>query len=456
MDSKYFKELKNYSKSFLIEELNEKIFDELLNKGFIVKSKEKSETRHEDCFKFDYVGLIILNDIIIHCYPKYINDEKNIVNDFKEIVKVIKRYDDRKDKLNGIVEYGIRNIEEIPFNLISIMLFFIEDYYENGVYTKFQEVIEINGNGEIDWNRTVNENFPIIVNNKPYYTEFQTKSKFNNLFNYFRLLHEYIITECSNYLKNAGILDALGLTPIELSENILDNFGQKDFILNKISKALNLEFNSHKRKLLQLMYIYIKHEDSLSNENSMVLYGTFSYHVIWEDMCKVIFNDELENDKTLIDIIEKPNWILDKKEYVADKSLIPDIITFHEYEEGKLDFIIFDAKYYVYEIKGDKIYHQPGIRSVTKQYLYQLAYKDFIESHLFDKVKNAFLLPFDGEDVKNKGHVELNILSKSCLQLENIQVILLPAHDVNQLYLKDEEMDISRLNLYDNEKDKEC
>lgn len=465
MDSKYFKELENYSKSFLLNELNEKVFDELLNKGLIIKSKEKSENYHDDCFKFDYVGLIILNDIIINCYPKYINDEKNISNDFKEIVKVIKRYNDRNDKLKDIIDYGIRNIEEIQFNLISIMLFFIEDYYENGVYTKFQDVLEINGNGEIDWNRTVNETFPIIVDNKPYYTEFQTKSKFNNLFNYFRLLHEYIITDCSNYLRNAGILDAMGLTPIELSENILDNFGQKEFILNKIDKELNLEFNSHKQKLLHLMYIYILHKYSLSNENSIVVYGTSSYHVIWEDMGKVIFNDKLDDklkmlfpksykdNKTLKDIIEKPNWILDEKEYDADKSLIPDIITFHKNKQDNLDFIIFDAKYYVYEIKGDKIYHQPGIRSVTKQYLYQLAYKKFIKDNSFDNVKNAFLFPYDGDEVKNRGRVELNILSKSCLDLEDIQVILLPAHEVNQLYLNSGEIDINRLKLYDSDKD---
>lgn len=465
MDSKYFRELKNYPKSYLIEEINENNFDKLLEGGLIVKSQNNSENGDEDCFKFKYVGLIIFDDIIINCYPKYIGNENNIKNDFKEIVKVIKHYFDRKDKKEyETFDYGINNLDNIPFNLISVMLFFIEDYFENGVYSKFQNTLEVNGNGEIDWNRTINGNFPIIVNNKPYYVEFKTKSKFNNLFSYFRLLHEYIITDCSNYLKNAGLLDTLGLTSVEISENTLDNFGQIDFILNKLSQELNIEFNTHKRKLLHLMYSYIKHKDSLTSDDSLVIYGTSSYHVVWEDMCKVIFNDklncelsklfpELENDnpETLISIIEKPKWILDGTQYVADKTLIPDIISFHKKKEGKKDFIIFDAKYYQYKLKGTKIEHQPGIRSVTKQYLYQLAYREFIKNHEFDEVKNAFLLPYDGNDVENKGKVELKILSDLCL--EDIQVILLPASEVNQLYLTGDEMDICRLELYKKKKD---
>lgn len=461
MDSKYFRELKIYSKSYLIEEIGEKIFDKVLEEGFLVKSKEKSKNCNEDCFKFKYVGLIILNDIIINCYPKYIKNDENIENDFKEIVKVIKHYFDRKDKKDHkTFDYGIYNLDEIPFNLISVMLFFIEDYYENGVYTKFQEFLEINGNGEIDWNRTINENFPIIVENKPYYVEFQTKSKYNNQFSYFRLLHEYIITDCSNYLKNAGLLDTLGLTSVEISDNTLDNFGQNEFILNKISKELNIEFNTHKRKLLHLMYSYIKYKDSLTSEDSLIVYGILSYHTIWEDICKVIFKDklgsklsklfpesEIDNDETLISIIEKPKWILDEKSYDTDKTLIPDIITFYDKKDENRDFIIFDAKYYQYELKGDKIEHQPGIRSVTKQYLYQLAYKDFIKKFHFDKVKNAFLLPSDGKEVLNNGKVELKILSD--LDLEDIQVILLPAHEVNQLYLNEGEMSINRLKLFE-------
>ena len=464
MDSKYFKELESYKKHYLLNEIGENVFEELLDRGIL-----KSE---DDRYKFKYVGLIVLKDIILNCYPKYIKNENNISNDFNEIVKVIKHYFDIND-VNSIktFDYGIDNLDNIPFNLVSVMLFFIEDYYENGVYTSYQNMLSINGNGEINWNRTVNETLPIIKNNKPFYTELITRDNYNDIFDYFRLLHEYVITDCSNYLKNNGLLDIFGFTSVELSENVIDNFGSKSYILNKISKRLNIEFNTHKRKLLHLMYTYIKHRNSLTEDNSLIIYGTRSYHLVWEDICKKVFGSLLEEklqdlfpdknyslENTLKSIIEYPKWILDKKEYDTEGTLIPDIVTFYKNKQCKNQFIIFDAKYYQYELKEDKITHQPGIRSVIKQYLYHLAYKDFIEEHEFDNVKNAFLLPkYEGE-VENKGKVVLNILSnlkissKSGFKLEDIQVILLPAKLVNKRYLNNETMEISELKLDKNDK----
>ena len=58
---------------------------------------------------------------------------------------------------------------------------------------------------------------------------------------------------------------------------------------------------------------------------------------------------------------------------------------------------------------------------------------------------NGFLFPTADEEVNNKGYVELEILSE--LGLENIQVIMLPAGEMNQLYLDNKKMSIERLNL---------
>lgn len=60
-------------------------------------------------------------------------------------------------------------------------------------------------------------------------------------------------------------------------------------------------------------------------------------------------------------------------------------------------------------------------------------------------VKNVFLMPTYDANVENKGHVEIGILHK--LGLENIQVVMLPAREINQMYLENKKMNISRLNL---------
>ena len=444
MEMVYVKELEPYSKDYLYKLLgnDEKILNNLLERDII---------RYDDnSHKFNFVGIIIVDEYVINCYPKYIKNEDNIDRDFKQILQVIKKYNRLRDDFN----YKNDNLENISFSLLSMMIFFIEDYYENGLYSKIQTIFESNGNGEIDWDRTINNNFAIIKGNKPYYTDLQTKYKINDLFDYFRLLHEYIITQCSKRLEEVGLLDLFDLTPVEISEREQDDFGELEFILNKLTKELNVEFNTHKQKLLKSMHTYLSEENSFSNKNYLTIYGTSTYHVIWEEICCKVLGDKLDkklkdlklpiksnSSQKLSKIIKKPKWVLNSGDYIdAEGTFIPDLVTFYNNE-----FIILDAKYYNLTFKKGKLDGQPRLESITKQYFYELAYKDFIDSHGFVGVKNGFLFPTYDTEVDNKGYVELKILYN--LGLENIQVIMLPARKMNQLYLDNKKMCIKRLNL---------
>lgn len=446
MKTVYIKELKHYSKSQILEIIDEKAFEKLL-KYDIVKFSN-------DGYQFDYVGVIIIENIILNVYPKYITSNENIKNDFKQVIQVIKKYNKSKEDFN----YQNDEIEDISYNRLSMMLYFLEDYYENGIYSNIQNILEINGNGEIDWNRTVNENIAIIQENKPYYLELQTKYKINDLFDYFRMLHEFIITECSHYLEKIGLLELFDLTPVELSDKEQDDFGDVDIILEKLQKELNMEFNTRKQKLLQSMHSYISNKNAHTNENYLTLYGTPAYHKVWEVMCAHVFKDLLHKNLRdlklpvslkpnyppnikLIQLIKKPKWFYkDIYPKEADGTFIPDIVTFY-----KNEFIILDAKYYSLKFTQDKLNGQPGLESITKQYLYELAFKDFIKTHKFSGVKNAFLFPTYDEKIENKGHIKLEILSK--MGLKDIQVIMLPASMINKYYLENKKIKISALNL---------
>ena len=98
-------------------------------------------------------------------------------------------------------------------------------------------------------------------------------------------------------------------------------------------------------------------------------------------------------------------------------------------------------------MKGDSIIGQPGIESITKQFLYQLAYKKFTENHGFEKsnIRNCFLLPTENSEVEEVGSVSMNMLTT--LGLEKIQVRILPAEVVYSKYLKKIKFDIHLLNL---------
>ena len=149
------------------------------------------------------------------------------------------------------------------------------------------------------------------------------------------------------------------------------------------------------------------------------------------------------------------------------------IVTFY-----KNQFIILDAKYYKLHFDENNLSGQPGLESITKQYLYELAFNEFIKNNEFIGVKNAFLLPkYDGEiengpsyaisnlistiindthkiltvttyldgEIENVGIAKLEILSD--LYLEDIQIIMIPAGKINQYYWDNKKLSIKKLDL---------
>ena len=125
--------------------------------------------------------------------------------------------------------------------------------------------------------------------------------------------------------------------------------------------------------------------------------------------------------------------------------MIPDIVSIVS-ADGECQFIIFDAKYYNIQLQHDKkLRGQPGVESITKQYLYQLAFQSFVEAHSFNSVKNCFLLPAASEEIQNVGFASLAMLD--ALGLQRISVCLLPASLMYRHYLENTKLDVRQLNL---------
>ncbi|MBR0472224.1 MAG: LlaJI family restriction endonuclease [Methanosphaera sp.] len=448
-----FKELKKYSEKELKQVIgdNDTLLKELQKYDYIRYDNEKEQ------YNIKFVGLILTENLIIKCIPKYIPEdipEEQKEKEFKETMKIIRKYKKQKEDFN---HENIQTGEKVS-NKLTLMLYFIEDYYENGIYTNYQTIHETNGNGEINWDKTINNHNPIHKkkNNKPYYTELETRYNQNNTNDYFRQLHEYIITESSQTLTKTGLLQIFNITPTEISDKQYNDFGEKKEILEKIEKELNTEYNTHKRKLLKYMHHYISNKKNYTNNKTITAYGTSTYHVIWEEICSKVLNNKIrqeitelslpnkkqqKNTKSLIEIIEKPKWNFKDQTTIETDRLIPDIITIQDDT-----FIILDAKYYDITFEKNELKGQPGLESITKQYLYEQAYKEFIKKAGFTKVKNAFLFPTYEKETKNKGTVKLNFLTR--IPLEEIQIIMLPVSTMNKLYLQNKHMKTRELRLY--------
>lgn len=478
--SVYIREQKRYTKNELLtmfrfnDEEIEKFLRELKSFGILKavkndpKQKDLTELNEEDIeitddtlandelyYVFTFVGVITIGNRVLKCYPKYITSSEPF-DEVKQVLKVLNKYSANEQ----IIKMFNDNDKKSSFNLLSVILFLMQDYYENGIYTNSEDVIETNGEGNILWNQTISDGFAIINDNKPYYVELYTKRSVDDEYDYYTRLHKVVLSECSKQLKDAGLIALFEYDELVLSEEQLDEFGETEYILYKLQSELSVQFNTRRQILLKSIYAYISQQKTLSDQNCISLFGTSSFNLIWEKVCSDVFDNKLSvplnklklpitlkdnysKNLKLIDIIEKPQWIGKNSEgslfrKVSQETLIPDLISIY-CNDNRSVFVIFDAKYYCIQLEEQKVLRgQPGIGDITKQYLYQLAYKRFIADHEIKEVKNCFLMPTEKEFVVDLGFVKLDMLES--LGLENISIRLLPAQYMYDCYLNNKKL----------------
>lgn len=427
---------------------------DLLDEDIEVADVEVGE--NEYLYVFTFVGVIVVAGRVLKCYPKYLLHANEPTHELQQVIKVLEKYNSKEQ----IVRMFNDSSESSSFNLLAVLLFLLQDYFENNVYSNTEEIIECNGSREILWDKTINETFTMLSDNRPYYVELQTRKRVTNDFDYFKRLHECVLTMASTELKDAKLLDLFEMDEVNLTDEELDDFGDKEYILYKIEKELNIQFNTRKQLVLKTMYAYIYRRGSLFDIDCLSLFGTNSFNLVWEKICADIMDNQLDvplgaiklpvplkdgydRKKKLIELIEKPLWTATGK--TAKDTLIPDLISICKIDR-QYQFIIFDAKYYNALLENGTVpTGQPGIESVTKQYLYQLAYQKFIDEHEFSAVKNCFLLPTENNEIEDKGEVRLNMLAN--LGLQDIKVRFIPAAMAYDLYLSGRKMDIEMMNL---------
>ena len=492
MKTAYFREGQHYSldnlcKSFSLDKENTKKHIATLKKysvlGTVRKEKpEYSELSDQDIvigeipddsayftYQFTFVGVILLNDLILFCYPKYLDipveKKDKIFEKMKIILKVIEKYNQKEQ----LVHLYNGEAESKQFNKLAISLHILADYFGNGLYSNQQEKIELNGDGDILWDKTINETFAFIKNNKPYYLDLYTHDNTENDFDYIRRLHMTIISECSRNLNVEKLLDLFDLSEAELSTQTLTDFGDTDYIKYRIEQELKNQFITKKQSLLKTLYTYVSEQSSNESNSSFSLYGTNTFNLVWEKACGELFdnvydkswtvkrfaeagfiNSELctkENKaNTISDYIEKPEWKIGGQSVSYEGDLIPDIVALRKEDSGNTAMYILDGKYYLLSVTGDKLSGNPGIQDVVKQYIYNSSLKSFINSFQIGEIANAFLIPaLDSENVENQVFGEVpywTVQHSGFSELPSVQVIKLNPQKVWNCYLgKDKEND---------------
>lgn len=444
---------------FVKKEARDKDLTELAQADDVIL---KDSAAMEDClYVCNFVGVVIVGNVAIKCFPKYIKDDEPSLKKMCLIMQVLNKYNNRNQDLSF---YALD--EKQHFNTLTVMLALLFDYYQYGLYTKEQIIRELNGTGEILWEPTVNNSLVLFNNNRPIYTELITRKRVADEESFIRKVHAWVLMDCSATLAEAELLDLFGLSPVEEECCELDELGNKEYITKRLQQEMCSQFNTRKQQLLQLLQAYIEKEDLRSETSGISAFGTVSFNMAWEKACACALGNLLETrccdlgitlkgryaeekmtSLTLKEIIDRPEdrpEVVtakkdDKKYYKSDVNLLkPDIVTLSKDKEAwRMD--IYDAKYYLASVDDDGTAHNmPGIGDITKEFLYELAYKEFRDTHAIKMEKNAFVFPVESGErlLMSKGEIRMKMFQYYEPKLQPITLFFADANQVFECYVK--------------------
>lgn len=401
-------------------------------------------------FQIVFVGVAIVDDIVIYFAPKYLHGDYS-VNDLRQVFAALRCYQmETEDITVSIADEGGSS------SRISAILSLIESYLEHGIYTNRGQIYRINGNGQLHWARTISSHVPILQDDRPIYMEYETVANKNVESDFISLLHKTLLTTCSSELEECGLLSIFSLSPLLLSDIPLEDFHETDYILYRIEQEASVQFVTWKQNVLKTMHKLLSDRPSFETSSGLSCYGSGSFHVIWEKACKVAFSDMLDepisslpielsenwasrSDETLLSIIPPPKWrLLDANGEYFDcdpvDTLVPDIVTARKNTNGDKELCIYDAKYYD-PIFKKRLHGVPGIESITKQLLYQAAYRDFVLENDFSIVRNAFVIPSMSESMVKIAEVSFDVVPSEGIPFSPyIEVLLCPANEILACY----------------------
>ena len=473
MRAAYFRELCPYSVAEIAAELGvgedetRAVIDALMGCGIVRyrtgdERDEEEQLDAEDAaagqrYQFRFVGIAIARGHAIVCYPKYIRGTAKPKGQMHQALGVIRRLG-QEGRLLDTQDGGARS------DRLALMLRLLWLYDEYGIYSNYEEARVLNGSGVIDWQRTIDMETPVISDGAPVYLDLWTRKTGRDEYGLIMRLHRAILSESSRFLAECGLADLLSIGLVELTDEGSEALGEPEYLQWLIDRERAGQYVTWKQDALDLMRLYLAGDGAEAESGDVLRLGTTSYYHAWEVACKAAFGDLLDyrlrdlpaielaggwrgrDGETLLQVVPRPVWERpeDMGEAGAVDTLIPDTVTFAE-RDGRRLFCIYDAKYYVPSGRG-KMAGQPGVESVTKQFLYQSAYQRFVEDHGFDEVVNAFLMPTEGGRAEQLASVTFPgvmgaATGASPAFSDRIDMWVLPAQEVFDCYLTGRELD---------------
>lgn len=402
-------------------------------------------------YQFTWVGLARWRETLVCAYPKYFpRGTRPSETELAQVFRVLRK---SSGGLSG-VGAALPDADE-DGGPLSLMLALLGSYEENGVYSNYVRVVRDNGSGEIAWGRTIAQNQPFMDGDTPVYFDLKTRDTSRDAADLVTRLHRCVLTRCSEDLRRWGLDELLGLAPVDLSGEELEDLGDAETLTYRLEQERSVQFVAWKQDVIDMLLRYLSPSEEYESPEEEFCLGTSSFYHAWELACKSAFGDRLADRidslglplaedwcqrgaETLLGIIPRPEWMDAGGAGCGDvNTLIPDVIGIHGDGAGGRAFCIYDAKYYTPSLRPGAAKDVPGVESLTKQVLYQSAYGDFIRDNGFSSVANVFLVPTHEAEARLMGRVRFpGVFGKPEPPLtDGVEMWALPADYVFDCYL---------------------
>lgn len=361
-------------------------------------------------------------------YPETnLTDEKEKLyrKDILNLISILTVYGKKDEKIFQSDLTAKTSNAEFP---IHAYLFIISDFLNHGYFKQKESYYKKGTSGKINWSRTIKQVRPQIINDNIYYFNFVTKHIDYNQDDLISKIHQYCVYECFTKLGYLFCSYVPEKPAIKLNKKLFTSV---------IKSKAATTFNENSLLLFKNMIDVINFLDE-DNEKQDFVYGTNSFHTIWESLVDEVYG-ESDKDK----FYPKVYWKIDGKEYCFENqkekynSLRPDTIMITNRGSDEQKIFVLDSKYYRYgDTKNPN--HLPGSDSIVKQ----IAYATYIDNQpskipsdvatniASHNIFNAFIMPTKNESPENIGFA-----SSDFVKLMNSDITDKPYYKIHGILL---------------------
>ena len=329
---------------------------------------------------------------------------------------------------------GFYSGENPTAEMLAAASHLLEDYERWGIYSRNKRNSRLGELGAVDWGKTVGKVIPLFSRGTPIYDRRFIRSKEKDFSYSITRLHRHALDE----IISIGIAEIFGRHSLNIDREKVEKLSEsppKDHVLKAIEREGHRVFDDRSIQLLRALSKWFGCQRKWA-KNETTLFGTFAFHEVWEDVCRVYFDDRTNVSDGRWKL-PPPSWKFEKKEQPTFGSpLVPDIVRI---DDGGGRLYLIDAKYYKTFVARDEN-NLPGATDVAKQYSYEAILKSEVESRKCgfnpEKIKNMFVFPSLGKSLEKFGVVEQKGMRGSPIDL-----VALPYFLAFDAYLKKEPMD---------------